>query len=338
MLLRTNGVAPALAVSLACLVACSPELTDRAYSCRTGPCPKGWTCGSDQLCYEKKSDAPGASDDGDRSDGGSERDDAGDGQGNDGGAGTSSVGTGDGGMTPSGRGGDGAGGAGGGAAGSPGGSGGNTGAGGTSAVGGAGGAVAEDYAACNAGDSCPGGNCVIGPDQTATHGVCAPSCSTEQPCPDNAGQPSLCLQGLGKCLAGCSSEADCPGELGCYDMAYAMMQARAVCVDVASPDLLGTAACTPQTMTSCGRGAVCAFSPDTAPEGGVCSYRCDQTRSCPQGGRCVEAFMGSYQCLKPCDEAGECGALSCGMFVGMQLCVPQGWVGRLTPLPPPPAM
>jgi hypothetical protein len=203
--------------------------------------------------------------------------------------------------------------------------------------GGAAGSSDAAYEVCDAGASCSSGSCMVGPDNSALHGVCEQRCTADSGCPASGAQPGVCLLGAGVCVPGCASGADCPAPLDCHDIAIGPMQTRAVCLEVVNPNLLGTTACMPGDMASCGRGAACAYSPDTTPPAGVCSYRCD-TAGCPQGGTCLEIFPGVRQCFKPCTGPADCGALMCGTFDAKQLCIPPGWAGLVAPLPMPPMM
>jgi hypothetical protein len=324
-MLVTRSVLGCLAfacMSASLLPACEPALEDGRYSCADGSCPDGWSCRQpEQLCYSTALASPGrsGSSGGAGDDGGS--DDAG---GSSGEAGSEASDAGSAGS-----------GAGSGASGSGGGAGAGGGAGGVGGRGGSGtpgSTAAEPYAVCDSDTTCNEGSCVYGPDDGADHGSCTVPC--------NAGAcepPGVCLGMLDACLPGCSSSDECTAPLECLDIPVAPMQTRAVCIEVQTPGLLGTTSCMPGD-TSCGRGAACAFSPDTTPPGGVCSYRCDASQSCPQGGTCLEVFPGVHHCFKPCTGPAQCGALTCGSFDGRQLCVPQGWLGRDAPLPMPPMM
>jgi hypothetical protein len=331
LLTRTSFSCAALAlVGASLLPACKPELQEGRYSCVDGSCPDGWSCQeSNKLCYSTALARPGSSgtsgrDGGDNDDAGPS-DDAGPNGGEAGSeAGEAGSEAGEAGRAASGSG---AAGTGSGASGS-----GGVGVGGMGGSGASGSPAAEPLEGCDSDTTCNEGSCVYGPDDGADNGSCAVQC--------NAGAcepPGVCLGMLNACLPGCSSSDDCTAPLDCLDVGVAQMQTRAVCIEVQTPGLLGTTSCMPGDGT-CGRGAACAFSPDTTPAAGICSYRCDTTQNCPQGGTCLEVFPDLYQCFKPCTGPAQCGTLVCGDFDDQQLCVPQGWVGRDAPLPMPPMM
>lgn len=48
--MEPRALIPLLA-TLLLTAACSPQLKDGFYSCATGPCPAGWFCRADELCY-----------------------------------------------------------------------------------------------------------------------------------------------------------------------------------------------------------------------------------------------------------------------------------------------
>lgn len=303
--------ATVVALAFGPFAACSPDLREGVYGCDPGPCPEGWFCHGDHLCYSRPEDA-GAGGSGGTNDaaagGTSGADsDAGSGGGQ-GGMSSDSGSTGDrDAATPD--------------AAPP---------------------QDEPYAPCVSSATCGSGlGCAFGPDPTADDGYCTRTCTADGDCPPLDGRAARCLEGT--CLPSCSAASDCDGGYGCYHLPTGMMQGENACFEIADAALFGTEACQMPPMSEpigCDSPGLCLFHAMFDPSAGVCSLHCDvgmPSTECPGGGRCVEAFEGVTQCLAPCSNAGECDAgLSCAAFgPGGNVCVPTGWVGEQPPLPMP---
>lgn len=313
---RAFALAGALGVAFA---ACSPNLENGVYGCKTGACPDGFYCHfKDKRCYEEGHPGPGGGSDADAETGA----DAGANAGGTGGAKGDAGG--DAGMNAA-----------------------DADAGDASSMPDTGTPDVDagvPYDPCTTSATCGDGlSCRFGPDTTATNGYCSKGCATQFDCPALGMRPGLCLEG--ECFPGCTGPSDCGGGYGCYAVATGPMQGVNVCLEITDSDLAGNTACQvsgmPPMPLNCDTPAICLFHGMFDPDNGVCSLHCElgggpATTECPGGGRCVEAFEGVGQCLKPCTSQADCVGLTCAPWgPGSNLCIPAGWTDETPPLPLP---
>jgi hypothetical protein len=320
MVTRAREVLIACAASLGVMiVACSPNLKDGVYGCKTGACPDGFYCHSDERCYAApESDASSGGSDGDTDapDDAGGSGDAGDGGGGD--AASADAGS-DAGET-------------------------GADAGGTDAGDLPTGDAGAPYEPCTDSATCRSGStCLFGPDPAATNGYCSETCANDFTCPMLDGRPGLCLDG--ECFPGCSTPSECEGDYGCYSAATGAMMGVNVCLEIAGPEVAGTEACQlsgmPPMPVNCDTPAACLFHGMFDMDNGICSLHCETggpvTTECPGNGVCVEVFVGVTHCLAPCTMQTDCGTgLICAPFgPGGNVCIPSGWSDESPPLPLP---